>query len=180
VASSSVRRQVRELRKAVRGGDALDALTAAARINAIAIAPNMRDGHWLQARACCEHVLRHIPARQAPGYLPRLRGVLECLHADAARAAREGGDLPGAQSHLHALIGYLRERHAPLARQVTALTELAYLHIASGDAPAGGRMLIGIGRFLAATANGTGCDLDSDLWRPRARLSVPAQREPAD
>lgn len=161
-------------------GRALDALAAAARIHAIAIQPNMRDGHWRQAQAGCELVLCHIPARQAPGYLPRLHGVLECLHADAARAAREGGDARAAQSHLHALIGYLSERRAPLARRITVLTELAYLHIADGDAPAGGRMLIGIGRFLAATASGPDGGPGPDLWRPRPRPSVPAQRPPAD
>src|SRR5689334_7826708 len=93
----SIRRQERKLRRALRRGDALDALAAAARIHALTVEPNMQDGRWLQAQASCEHMLRHIPARQAQGYLPGLRGVLESLHADAARAARAGGDLHGAQ-----------------------------------------------------------------------------------
>lgn len=180
--ASSVRGQVRKLRKAVRRGNALDALAAAARIHATAVQPNMRDGGWPQAQACCELVLRYIPARPAPGYLPGLRGVLECLHADAARAAREGGDLLGAKSHLHALIEYLRDRHAPVARQVTVLIDLAYVHIGADDARAGGRMLVGIGPFLASAAGGTGCDSDAlpDLWHPWPRFSVPAQRKPVD
>lgn len=177
--AGSVRRQVRELRKALRSGTVLDALAAAARIYAIGIQPNMRDGRWPRAQACCERVLGHIPARQEPGYRPSLRGVLECLHADAARAAREGGDLDGAKPHLNALAGYLRERHAPVARQVVVLTDLAFLHIDSGDARAGGRMLASIAVLAASAESGTG-RVPADLWRPRPRLSVPSQRKPAD
>jgi hypothetical protein len=180
--AGSIRRQERELRKALRSGDALDALTAAARIHAIAVQPNMGDGRWPQAQAYCERLLRQISASQAPGYLPGLRGVLECLHSDAARAAREGGDLHGAKWHLHALIWYLRERRAPVARQVVAITDLAYVYIDSDDPRAGGRMLASIGPFLVPPASETCCDFDapSDLWRPRPRPSVPAQRKPAD
>jgi hypothetical protein len=180
--ASSVRRLVRKLRRALRRGNTLDALAAAARIHATAVQPNMRDGCWPQAQACCELVLSHIPARGAPGYLTGLRGVLECLHADAARAARAGGDLRGAKSHLLALTEYLRDRRAPVAQQVVTLIDLAYLHIDSDDARAGGRVLASVGPFLAATAGGRGCDFDGvpDLWRPRPRLSVPAQRGPAD
>jgi hypothetical protein len=179
--ASGVRRQVRKLRKALRRGNALDALAAAARIHAAAVQPNMRAGGWPQAQACCEAVLSHIPARQAPGYLPGLRGVLECLHADAARAARAGGDLRGAEAHLHALLGYLREGRAPLARQVTALVDLAYIHIDLDDARAGRRILAGLGPFLASVG-GTGGDFEArpDLWSPWPRFSVPAQRKPAD
>lgn len=180
--ASGVRRQVRRLRKARRRGNALDVLAAAAAIHATAVQPNMREGCWPQAQACCELVLSCIPARQAPGYLPGLRGVLECLHADAARAARESGDLLAAKAHLQALIGYLREGRAPAARQVMALIDLAYIHIHSDDARAGGRMLAGIGPFLASAAGGAGGDFDArpDLWRPWPRFSVPAQRQPAD
>lgn len=68
--------------------------------------------------AGCERVLSCVPARHARGYLPRLRGVIERLHADAALAAREAGDLSQAKVHLTALIGYLRDRGAPAAELV--------------------------------------------------------------
>ena len=187
--ASSVQRQVRKLRKALDRGNALDALAAAARVHAAAVEPNMRAGGWPQAQACCELMLSCIPARQAPGYLPGLRGVLECLHADAARAAREDGNLLAAKSHLQALIGYLREGRAPVARQLIALIDLAYLHIDLDDARTGRRMLAGIGPFLASAAGGTGCGFDAlpDLWphcavpgQSVAAQSVPAPREPAD
>jgi len=172
----TVRWQERKLRKALHTGNLLDALTAAARIHAVVVRPNLDEGRWPQAQAGCERVLGHIPARRAPGYLPGLRGTLESLHADAARAARECGDLDGAKSHMDELIGYLRERRAPLARQVAALIELAYLHITSGDpqdATVGGRMLASVGPLLESAADVTLCDLDArragrsaraDLW----------------
>lgn len=180
--ASGGRRQAGKLRKALRRGNALDALAAAARIHATDIRPNMRAGGWPQAQARCEFLLSRIPARQTRGYLPGLRGVLECLHADAARAAREGGDILGAKSHLQALIEYLREGHAPVARQVVALIDLAYVHIDSDDVRTGRRMLAGLGPFLASAARGTGGDFDElpDLWCPRPRRSVPAQRKPID
>jgi hypothetical protein len=143
-----VRSQLLLLREAVRAGNALDALAAAARIHAITVRPNMRPGRWPQAVAGCECVLSHIPARQAPGYLPKLSGVLECLHADAALAARNGGDFPRAELHLTALIGYLHDRQAPVARQAVALIDLAHVYIAAGKSYAGGRILAGIGPFL--------------------------------
>jgi hypothetical protein len=166
----------------LRRGNTLDALAAAARIHATGVQPNMRDGCWPQAQACCELVLSCLPARPSPGYLPRLRGVFEFLHADAARAAREGGDLRSAKSHLHALLESLRERRAPAARQVIALVDLAYIHIDSDDARTGRRMLAGLGPFLASAAARTGGDLDAepDLWEQWPRLSVPAQRKPVD
>ena len=180
--ASSVRRQVRHLRRALRRGKALDALAAAARIHATAVQPNMRDGCWPQAQACCELVLSYLPAKHSPGYFPGLRGVFEFLHADAAQAAREGGDLRSAKSHLHALLESLRERRAPAARQVIALVDLAYIHIDSDDALTGRRMLAGLGPFLASAVSRTGCDFDvlPDLWEQWPRLSVPAQRKPVD
>ena len=53
----------------------------------------MQPGEWARAQAACERLLACIPGLNAPGYQPGLRRVVECLHADAARAAREGGDL---------------------------------------------------------------------------------------
>jgi hypothetical protein len=185
----SVRWQERKLRKALDTGNLLDALTAAARIHAIAVRPSLDEGRWPEAQAGCERVLGHIPARRAAGYLPGLRGTLESLHADAARAARECGDLDGAKSHMDALIGYLRERRAPLARQVSALIELAYLHIASSDpedAKVGGRMLASVGPLLESAADVTPSDLDArraghgfraDWWGLRLHESVPVQRK---
>jgi len=148
-ADVSVHWQLRQLRRALRAGNKLDAVAAAGRIHAIAVRPNMRDGCWARAQAACERMLSHIPARQAPNYLPGLRGVIECLHADAARAAREGGDLQHAKLHLIALIGYLRDRRAPVARQVVVLIDLAFAYIDANEARTGGRILADIGPFLA-------------------------------
>jgi hypothetical protein len=180
--AGSIRKHERKLRKALRNGKTLDALTAAAKIHAAAVEPNMGDGRWPDAQAYCERMLSHIPARESPGYEPRLRGVLECLHGDAARAARASGDLHGAKSHLTALIGYLDERGAPAAQQVEALIDLAYLHINSDDPRAGGRVLARIGPLLESATSGTCCGFAAlpDLWHPPPRLLVPAQRQPAD
>ena len=130
---ASVYRQLRELRRALRAGNTLDALTAAARIHAIAVRPNMRPGDWARAQAACERLLACIPDLHDPGHQPGLRRVVECLHADAARAAREGGDLEQAKLHLITRLGYLRDRHAPVAQQARALIDLAHVYIAAGS-----------------------------------------------
>jgi hypothetical protein len=149
-AAVRVRRQFRQLRRSLRTGNKLDAVAAAGRIHSIAVRPNMQAGRWPQAQAACERLLGQIPDRQAPSYLPGLRGVIECLHADAARAAREAGDLPRAKLHLIDLIGYLRDRRAPVAQQVVVLIDLAYVYIAADKATTGRLILTGIGPFLAA------------------------------
>jgi hypothetical protein len=145
---ASVYRQLRELRRALRAGNTLDALTAAARIHAIAVRPNMRPGDWARAQAACERLLACIPDLHAQGYQPGLRRVVECLHADAARAAREAGDLEQAKLHLITRLGYLRDRHAPVAQQARALIDLAHVYIAAGETFTGGRMLADVGRLL--------------------------------
>jgi len=145
--------QLRRLRRAQRAGNMLDALAAAARIHALAVRPNMRHGRWRLAQACCERVLSRIPGRQAQGYSPKLRGVIECLHADAAHAARETRDLEHAKLHLVALTGYLRDRRAPAAEQAAVLIELAYLHTAEGGTRAGGRILAGEARLALAESD---------------------------
>jgi hypothetical protein len=145
-----LRRALRELRRALRAGDVLDALTAAARIHAIAVRPNMSRGHWQQAQAVCERMLGHIPARHAPGYEPRLRRVIECLHADAALAARAGGDYAMAKLHLIALIGCLRDRGAPMAQQVLAVIDLANVYLAANEARSAGQILADLGAIVTA------------------------------
>jgi hypothetical protein len=131
-----------------------------ARIHAIAVRPNMRQGGWPRAQVGCERMLSCIPARQADGYQPGLDHVVECLHADAARAAREAGDLRGAKLHLDGLIGYLRDRHAPMAQQVVALIDLAFVHIALGEARAAARILASLGPYVeSSAADGTRRDL---------------------
>lgn len=147
-AGASVYRQLRELRRALRAGDTLDALAAAARIHAVAVRPNMQPGEWARAQAACERLLACIPGLNAPGYQPGLRRVVECLHADAARAAREGGDLEQAKLHLITRLGYLRDRHAPVAQQARALIDLAHAYIAAGETFTGGRMLADVGLLL--------------------------------
>jgi hypothetical protein len=117
-------------------------------------------------------VLSHIPARQAPGYLPGLRGVIECLHADAARAAREAGDLRPAKLHLIALIGYLRDRRAPLGRQVVALVDLALVYIAANEARTGQRILADIGSFLAGEYPGARPRPKRLAGRPRRTVAI--------
>jgi hypothetical protein len=185
-----VRWQLRKLRRAQRAGRPLDALAAAARIHSLGVRPNMRHGSWTLAQACSESVLSRIPPRRTPGYSPRLRGVIECLHADAARAAREAGDLQRAKLHLTALTGYLRDRRAPVALQAAVTVDLAEVHIAAGDARAGGRILAGLGPLITgyfprpvprprpATAR-------ARPRRPRsaeraAAVTVPAQRQAGD
>jgi hypothetical protein len=147
-AGASVYRQLRELRRALRAGDTLDALAAAARVHATAVRPNMQPGEWARAQAACERLLACIPGLNAPGYQPGLRRVVECLHADAARAAREGGDLEQAKLHLITRLGYLRDRHAPVAQQARALIDLAHAYIAGGETFTGGRMLADVGLLL--------------------------------
>jgi hypothetical protein len=142
--ATAVSRQLRQLRRAVRARNALDAQATAARLHAIAVQPNMRPGRWRQAQAGCERVLSCFPARHARGYLPRLRCVIERLHADAALAAREAGDLPQAKVHLTALIGCLRDRGASAAEQVLAQIDLGFVYLAAGEARAGGRILAGL------------------------------------
>ena len=185
-----VRWELRKLRRAQRAGRPLEALTAAARIHALAVRPNMRHGGWPLAQACTERVLSRLPARRTLGYSPRLRGVIECLHADAARAAREAGDLRRAKLHLTALAGYLRDRRAPVALQAAVTVDLAEVLIATGDARAGGRILAGLGPLITgyfpcpvplprpATA-------PTRPRRPRpakraAAVTVPAQRRASD
>lgn len=147
-AGASVYRQLRELRRALRAGDTLDALAAAARIHAVAVRPNMQPGEWARAQAACERLLACIPGLNAPGYQSGLRRVIECLHADAARAAREVGDLEQAKLHLITRLGYLRDRHAPVAQQARALIDLAHVYIAGGETFTGGRMLADVGLLL--------------------------------
>ena len=182
-----VRWELRKLRRAQRAGRPLDALTAAARIHALAVRPNMRHGGWPRAQAGSERVLSRIPARRTPGYAPRLRGVIECLHADAARAAREAGDLPRAKLHLTALTGYLRDRRAPVVVQAMVMIDLAEVYIAAGDARAGGRILAGLGPLITgySTRPAPGPRAASAAPRPAsagraAAVAVPAQRRASD
>jgi len=172
-----VRWQLRKLRRAQRAGRPLDALAAAARIHSLVVRPNMRHGSWTLAQACSERVLSRIPPRRTPGYSPRLRGVIECLHADAARAAREAGDLQRAKLHLTALTGYLRDRRAPVALQAAVTVDLAEVHIAAGDPRAGGRILAGLGPLITGY-------FPRAVPRPRPAsapaVAVPAQRRPSD
>ena len=185
-----VRWQLRKLRRAQRAGRPLDALAAAARIHSLGVRPNMRHGSWTLAQACSESVLSRIPPRRTPGYSPRLRGVIECLHADAARAAREAGDLQRAKLHLTALTGYLRDRRAPVALQVAVTVDLAEVHIAAGDARAGGRVLAGLGPLITGYFPGPvprprPATAPARPRRPRsagraAAVTVPAQRRASD
>ncbi|MCW2895413.1 MAG: hypothetical protein JWO75_4902 [Actinomycetia bacterium] len=182
-----VRWELRKLRRAQRAGRPLDALTAAARIHALAVRPNMRHGGWPRAQASSERVLSRMPARRTPGYAPRLRGVIECLHADAARAAREAGDLQRAKLHLTALTGYLRDRRAPVVVQAAVMIDLAEVCIAAGDARAGGRILAGLGPLITgysprpapgprpASAPGRATSAGR-----AAAVAVPAQRQASD
>ncbi len=166
-----VRWQLRKLRRSQRAGRPLDALAAAARIHSLVVRPNMRQGSWTLAQACSERVLSRIPPRRTPGYSPRLRGVIECLHADAARAAREAGDLQRAKLHLTALTGYLRDRRAPVALQAAVTVDLAEVLIAAGDARAGGRILAGLGPLITGYFPGP-------VPRPRPRAAPARPRRP--
>jgi hypothetical protein len=182
-----VRWELRKLRRAQRAGRPLDALTAAARIHALAVRPNMRHGGWPRAQASSERVLSRMPARRTPGYAPRLRGVIECLHADAARAAREAGDLQRARLHLTALTGYLRDRRAPVVVQAAVMIDLAEVCIAAGDARAGGRILAGLGPLITGYSPrpAPGPRPASTPGRATsagraAAVAVPAQRQASD
>ncbi len=185
-----VRWQLRKLRRAQRAGRPLDALAAAARIHSLGVRPNMRHGSWTLAQACSESVLSRIPPRRTPGYSPRLRGVIECLHADAARAAREAGDLQRAKLHLTALTGYLRDRRAPVALQAAVTVDLAEVHIAAGDARAGGRILAGLGPLITGyfprpVPRPRPATAPARPRRPRSAeragaVTVPAQRQASD
>ena len=185
-----VRWQLRKLRRAQRAGRPLDALAAAARIHSLGVRPNMRHGSWTLAQACSESVLSRIPPRRTPGYSPRLRGVIECLHADAARAAREAGDLQRAKLHLTALTGYLRDRRAPVALQAAVTVDLAEVHIAAGDARAGGRILAGLGPLITGyfprpVPRPRPATAPARARRPRSAerataVTVPAQRQASD
>ena len=185
-----VRWQLRKLRRAQRAGRPLDALAAAARIHSLGVRPNMRHGSWTLAQACSESVLSRIPPRRTQGYSPRLRGVIECLHADAARAAREAGDLQRAKLHLTALTGYLRDRRAPVALQAAVTVDLAEVHIAAGDARAAGRILAGLGPLITGyfprpVPRPRPATAPTRPRRPRsaeraAAVTVPAQRRASD
>ena len=185
-----VRWQLRKLRRAQRAGRPLDALAAVARIHSLGVRPNMRHGSWTLAQACSESVLSRIPPRRTPGYSPRLRGVIECLHADAARAAREAGDLQRAKLHLTALTGYLRDRRAPVARQAAVTVDLAEVYIAAGDARAGGRILAGLGPLITGyfprpvprprPATGPARPRRPRSAERAAAVAVPAQRQASD
>ena len=185
-----VRWQLRKLRRAQRAGRPLDALAAAARIHSLGVRPNMRHGSWTLAQACSESVLSRIPPRRTPGYSPRLRGVIECLHADAARAAREAGDLQRAKLHLTALTGYLRDRRAPVALHSAVTVDLAEVHIAAGDARAGGRILAGLGPLITGyfprpvprprPATGPARPRRPRSAERAAAVAVPAQRQASD
>jgi hypothetical protein len=182
-----VRWELHKLRRAQRAGRPLDALTAAARIHAIAVRPHMRHGGWPRARAGSERLLSRIPARRTPGYAPRLRGVIECLHADAARAASEAGDLHRAKLHLTALTGYLRDRRAPVVVQAMVMIDLAEVYIAAGDARAGGRILAGLGPLITGYSPrpAPGPRPASTPGRATsagraAAVAVPAQRQASD
>jgi hypothetical protein len=100
--------QLRRLRRAVRDGDWLGAIVAAARIYNLAVRPSMDCGRWRRAHLICERVLRRIPARGSPGYW-RLRRVTEYFLASAAAAARADGDLVHSRQHLEDLMACLRE-----------------------------------------------------------------------
>jgi hypothetical protein len=141
-----------ELRTALLAGDALDALAAAARIHAVTVRPNLRPGRWTRALAACEHLLGQIPERQSPGYLPRLRGVMEALQADAVLAARGCGDVQREKLHLIALLDYLGERRAPVTSVTGALIELARFQVAANEWQAIGAILAENVSFLAAGA----------------------------
>jgi hypothetical protein len=184
-----VRWQLRKLRRAQRAGRPLDALTAAARIHALVVRPNMRHGGWPRAQASSERLLSRIPARRAPGYAPRLRGVIECLHADAARSAREAGDLQRAKLHLTALTGYLRDRRAPVVVQAAVMIDLAEVYIAAGEARAGGRILAGLGPLITGYAppprpapgpRAASAAARSASAGRAAAVAVPAQRRASD
>jgi hypothetical protein len=186
-----VRWQLRKLRRAQRAQSPLDALAAAARIHDLVVRPNMRHGRWPRAQAGSERVLSRIPARRTPGYSPRLRGVIECLHADAARAAREAGDLRRARLHLTALTRYLRDRRAPVAVRAAVLIDLAEVYIAAGDARTGGRLLARLGPLITGyPPQPVPRPAPRPRWafrpaRPasaghRAAVTVPAQRRPID
>jgi hypothetical protein len=129
-----VRRQLRRLRKALRTGDVLDALMAAAWVHAISVEPYLRCADWGRAQAECERLLSYLPARHSPAYQPRLRRVIEYLHADAAFAAHWGGDLDQAKQHLRDRIGYLRDRGAPAEEVIAARRDLAHVHLTAGEA----------------------------------------------
>jgi hypothetical protein len=188
-----VRWQLRKLRRAQRAQSPLDALAAAARIHDLVVRPNMRRGRWPRAQAGSERVLSRIPARRTPGYSPRLRGVIECLHADAARAAREAGDLRRARLHLTALTRYLRDRRAPVAVRAAVLIDLAEVYIAAGDPRTGGRLLARLGPLITGYPPQPAPSprpAPRPRWafppaRPasaghRAAVAVPAQRRPID
>ncbi|HEX3487955.1 MAG TPA: hypothetical protein VHU92_01380 [Streptosporangiaceae bacterium] len=100
--------QLRLLRRAVRAGDWVDAVVAAAQIYNVAVRPSMDHGHWRRAHVTCERVLRRIPARGSPGYR-RLRRVAGYFLASAAAAARADGDLVHSRQHLQDLMACLRE-----------------------------------------------------------------------
>lgn len=100
--------QLRLLRRAVRAGDSLGAIVAAARIYNVAVRPSMDHGQWHRAHVTCERVLRQIPDRGSPGYR-RLRRVAEYFLASAAAAARADGDLVHSRQHLQDLLACLRE-----------------------------------------------------------------------
>lgn len=108
--------QLRLLRRAVRAGDWLGAIVAAARIYNTAVRPSMDHGHWRRAHVTCERVLRRIPARGSPGYR-RLRRVTEYFLASAAAAARADGDLVHSRQHLQDLMAALREARKDPGRE---------------------------------------------------------------
>ena len=182
--------QLRRLRRAQQAGNALDALAAAARVHALSVRPNLGHGRWPLAHASCERILSRIPGRQTRGYSPQLRGVIECLHADAAYAAREAGEFQQAKRHLLALAGYLSDRCAPTTQQALVLMELAYLYIAVGEARAGGRILAEAGALLtgcppAPAASSRPASAPGwpvwPVWSTRSGLiKVPAQRRGSD
>ena len=108
--------QLRLLRRAVRGGDWLDAVVAASRIYNMAVRPSMDHGRWHRAHVTCQRVLRRIPARGSPGYR-RLRRVTEYFLASAAAAARADGDLVHSRQYLQDLMGCLREARKDAERK---------------------------------------------------------------
>jgi hypothetical protein len=154
-AAAATRWQLGRLGRAVRAGDALGAVTAAARIHSGAIRPLLRPGDWAHAHAACGWVLARLPAAgsQGPGCLRRLRRLREFFLADAALAARESGELGAAARHLGELIGCLRERGAPAAELAAAHLDLARVHLAAGDAAAARRTLADMGPLLLASAD---------------------------
>jgi hypothetical protein len=73
---------------------------------------------------------------------------------------------------LIALIGYLRDRRAPLGRQVVVLVDLALVYIAANEARTGQRILADIGSFLAGEYPGDRPRPKRLAGRPRRTVAI--------